>query len=68
MIKWRMPLKCDFITRTNSHLCRQVALFQKFVTTVIEHHYARRTANIALSVVWCMSVPIPHPDKLSLEQ
>lgn len=24
-IKWRMPLKCDFTT--NSHLCRQGALF-----------------------------------------
>lgn len=60
MIKWRMPLKCDFTTGWSAHKLPLVH--------VIEHHYTKHTANIAQSGIWCVWVPIPHPDTLSLEQ
>lgn len=48
--------------------CADKVPFSKIATNVIEHHYTKHTANIAQSGIWCVWVPIPHPDTLSLEQ
>lgn len=71
MIKWSMPLKCDF-TAGRSHAqtpsrADKPLFFHTVATAAIEHR-RRRTATTAESAARCMSVPIPLPDKLSLEQ
>lgn len=69
MMKWRMPLKCDFTTGWSADRLPlvQTSFQKKIAANVIEHHYTKHK-YYTQSTIWCRLVPIPHPDTVSLEK
>lgn len=63
MIKWRMPLKCDFTTgpsHAQTPACADKTLFFHKVATAVTEHRRRRTARTAESAVHVGSHSTPR--------